>query len=855
MQIAHWRLMCHKTVLNVLAVYRPPYSVKTGNTLPLFIDDFTEFITDFLSTNDNVIILGDFNIHVDDESDPDTQIFLDTMHVLGLQQHVHEQTHLRGHTLDLVFTEELSSFNVLSCHVGDYLSDHALVKCTISVKKIRPEQKEILTRKLKTVTPSQLRQIFDPGNIKDVTNFNTMVSQFEEELKRTLDQVAPLKSKKVSLHTRVPWFDDEVREKKLKTKHLESVWKKHQTTDNWQNYKYHRKLYVKLIREKKTQHLSEKVLECKGDTKSLYKLVANLTATVPENPMPPGKTDDELANEFAEFFINKIEKIKDALKDFTPYEHPDSNPPPFKFRELTEKEIRLLVTELNTKHCELDPIPTKLFKDLLPVTLPIITKIVNLSLLTGQFSRHWKVALVKPLLKKLGLELVASNYRPVSNLPFISKIVEKGMLYLFNDHLQKFDLLPDYQSAYRQGYSCETSLLRMHNDILWALEKRQGMAVAICDLSAAFDTVCHRTLLHVLERRYGVDESALKWFENYLQPRSLRVAVGNAVSSKQNLTVSVPQGSVAGAQIFTAYSATLDNVIPREMSLNGFADDHSIRKQLDLKDEKSICDTRTAIESTMVDIKEWMNQVRLKMNDSKTEFIVLGSKPLMKKLNWSIINVNGIDIHRSRVVRLLGAWLDQNLSMQEHIKMKARKASLNLQRIKKIRQYLTIDATKTLIQSLVMSHLDYANSLLAGLPWKTIQILQKVQNLAAKIVLREHKYTSNSEALRKLHWLPIQTRIKFKIITIVHKCLYGVAPLYLKELIKSTRVNRTGLRSSSDSDKLEVPRSFRRTFADRSFSIQGPELWNKLPRNLRQITDFNDFKSKLKTFLFDKPNF
>lgn len=137
------------------------------------------------------------------------------------------------------------------------------------------------------------------------------------------------------------------------------------------------------------------------------------------------------------------------------------------------------------------------------------------------------------------------------------------------------------------------------------------------------------------------------------------------------------------------------------------------------------------------------------------------------------INVNGTQINRSEVVRLLGAWLDKELNMKHHVKVKAKAASINLQRLKKIRSFLTQEAAKTLVVSLVLSHLDYANSLLSGLAIKTISILQKIQDLAAKMILGRNKYASSTQARNELHWLPIIARVKFKIISLVHKCLFS----------------------------------------------------------------------------------
>ena len=128
------------------------------------------------------------------------------------------------------------------------------------------------------------------------------------------------------------------------------------------------------------------------------------------------------------------------------------------------------INSLKSKSYELDTIPTHILKQMMPTVLPLINKIVNISLTKGEFHRNWKTAIVLPLLKKIGLDLIHANFRPVSNLSFISKVIECCMLLQLSQHCEEFNLQPDYQSAYREHYSCETAVLKISNDVLWAME-------------------------------------------------------------------------------------------------------------------------------------------------------------------------------------------------------------------------------------------------------------------------------------------------------------------------------------------------------------------------------------------------
>ena len=340
-------------------------------------------------------------------------------------------------------------------------------------------------------------------------------------------------------------------------------------------------------------------------------------------------------------------------------------------------------------------------------------------------------------------------------------------------------------------------------------------------------------------------------FSSYL--RTIERTIEEEISKPRQLDYSVPQGSIQGAFLFIAYASTLDQVIdPSQLELNGFADDHSVKSSFKPSklDHTKEHQTIAIIEKSMQDIKIWMDQVCLKMNNSKTEFIYFGWPSQLEKCTTRKIDVNGEEITRADHTRYLGAYLDQKLDFKLHIQAKSRAAILNVLRIKAARKYLTRSACNKLMVSLVLSHLDYANSLLGGLLKASIAKLQRIQNIAARIVLNKGKYDSATSCLEQLHWLPIMYRIEYKIITLVHRCLHQATPPYLTRLVNYHIPKRRGLHSEEDTSKLEIPKTTKKTFAARSFSVLGPTLWNNLPSGLHNITSYTTFKKHLKTHLF-----
>ena len=475
----------------------------------------------------------------------------------------------------------------------------------------------------------------------------------------------------------------------------------------------------------------------------------------------------------------------------------------------------------------------------------------------GVFAREWKMALLHPLIKKAGLDVIKSNFRPVSNLSFISRLVEKAAIGQLVQHADYNDLSPHYQSAYRKNHSCETSLLRLVNDSLWAMEQQQATIVVITDLSAAFDTVNHDILLSVLNRRFGLQGKILKWVETYLHPRSFKVCIGDSKSEGRQLKQSVPQGSVGGPILFNFYCSTIESVIDEGsgIEIGAFADDHNVRKKFipALPDNEK--EALKVMELNLDNIIKWMNMNRLKINPTKTELMYIASRWQIRKCVENSIRVGADRVERSAHVKLLGAWLDEHLSFEFHIRQKCKNAMLSIYKIKNLRKYLSMEACQVLIHSLMFSHLDYCNSLLFGLPECTIGKLQRVQNIAAKLLLNLSKWDSARLAMFKLHWLPIRFRLEYKLALLMFKCNKGEAPKYLCDLLsieERSGISRSLRSYQEDASIYRTPFTKLKTFADRSFSVAGPKIWNGLPVDLRRSGSIDSFKVKLKTYLFRK---
>ena len=228
-----------------------------------------------------------------------------------------------------------------------------------------------------------------------------------------------------------------------------------------------------------------------------------------------------------------------------------------------------------------------------------------------------------------------------------------------------------------------------------------------------------------------------------------------------------------------------------------------------------------------------MSANKLKMNSSKTEFIVFGSKFHIDNIGEVHINVGGARISPAPVVRNLGVMFDRELSMKDQVTNICRQSMASIRRIGKIRNVVDDDLCKTLINQLVTSRLDYCNSLLSGIPAVQLQRLQRIQNVAARIVTKAPFSEHTSPLLKSLHWLPIDRRVKFKVLMLTFNAMY-FGPGYLNDVIVPYTPARY-LRSQ-DENLLLVPRFRTNSYGGRAFSTIGPTLWNELPRSLRLPT-------------------
>ena len=825
-----------------ITIYRPP---KMSSS---FLTEFSEFLSVLHTKYNRILIAGDFNIHIDNDTDPLAREFLNILNIMDFKQHVSQPTHNRGHTLDLVISYGLPL--VVSAVVDPAISDHHAVyfeipSFTLPEIPVRVVTKRYLSSEVVANFINSLNH--HPPSIL-ASSCDSMVDAFNDYLKKTLDEIAPPTTKKVRAKPPTPWKNEHTMALKRACRIAERTWRKNKTEINYQLLRVQLKSYNNALKQSRKDHFTKLISANKNNQRILFSTIDRLIN--PSTEMTSGSTTDSQCEIFADHFRSKIDRIRSAFITSNSTKALLSDPSMRcvetldSFVPVDSVMLEHAISHVKATNCLTDPIPSSIFKTFYNVFAEQLLIIMNCSLKTGTFPSAFKTAVVKPLLKKSNLSSDnVDNFRPVSNLPFLSKILEKIVFNQLSDFINKHNILDKFQSGFRKNHSTETALLKIVNDLRRNLDSKKPSILVLLDLSAAFDTVDHQILLGRLRNRVGLSGSVLSWFTSYLTDRAFLVSMNTCSSKTYKITCGVPQGSILGPLLFNLYMLPLGEVIRRHgLDFHSYADDTQLYIGLSPDDPGPI----DALMSCISDIKSWMAENFLQLNRDKTEVILIGPEALRENY---LPKLHSLSFTPADQVKNLGVIFDSGLNFIPHIKHITKTGFFHLKNIARVRPFLSHENTETLMHAFISSRVDYCNALLTGLPKKQITHLQLLQNSAARVLTRTRKREHITPVLKSLHWLPVSFRIDFKVLLLIHKSLNGLGPSYISELLVPYRPSRA-LRSSN-AGLLTVPKPRTKTYGEAAFSFYGPRMWNTLPEELRALENTDIFKKRLKTHLFN----
>ena len=865
-----FELMCVRVVVGshseiAVAIYRPGFQPIQQQ----FFDDLSSVLDSLAVYAAPVHVFGDFNVRLDRRDDQHAIQLRSMMTSYGLLLSNTDPTHVRGGTLDAVASVCCGNVSVVDVGLSDH---HALVFQSTSSSSsshpalaadspmVRPWRRLDVNEFRSSVSESRLCA---PESWPD--DLDELCSLYDVELSSIINRLLPLCRPPARRRPSDPWFDAECRASKRLTRNLEraycatcrracSQWSMSRVAEvaaakaAWYTQ---RRLYRQLRQRKCSDFWRKKVDSTSSNPRQLWDAIDRLLGRgkSPSNPLIS-------VDQFSAFFNDKVDKIRQSTINSAPATFTDL-PDDVRFSDFANISVDNVITairRLPNKSSAADPIPTSVLQQVSDIISPFITELFNRSLCTGQFPGAFKSAFIAPIVKKVGLNSAdVGSYRPISNLPVLSKLFERLVAKQLLTYLQTHSLLPQLQSGFRSGHSSETAMLHVLSDILEAVDRGEVAALALLDLSAAFDTVDHAILLERLRRSFGLTDVVLRWFGSYLSGRSQSVRCGSSSSPAVDVICGVPQGSVLGPILFIMYTVDLPSIIQRHhLTPHLYADDTQVYGFCSPPDVDQLLER---LHACLDEVASWMDSNRLQLNANKTNFIWCHSA--RRHCNVGSLIVNGSVISPSASVRDLGVIVDADLSMRSFVHHLVSCCFASLRRLRTVRRHVSAPVIQTMLTSLVLSRLDYCNSLLYGIPAVHLRRLQSVLNAAARIVFNLRRYDHVTDGLICLHWLRVPERIQFKLAVLVYQSLHGMAPSYLSCFRSAASVSsRRQLRSNSGSNsvalqRLLVPRTRCVTFGARSFPVAGANIWNNLPLDITSAPSLSIFRRRLKTFLFN----
>ena len=837
----------------ILVIYRVPGTQNIRN----FVNDLDDLLSQLMVQYKSVVVCGDFNIHFEKNDDSLSKSILTMMSDYGFMDLVcGRQTHRRGGSIDTLFACGLKSDS--RALIEDLsLSDHFVLFSQVYVESQVSYSSNVkpLHRVYEYRNFDQLdTQLFDDYIIPELSKLtafsvksnssNEVASRLEQLLSDSLDQFAPVTLRKTTKPKSKYSYDPEIAKAKQLRRALERKYVNEKLEIDRQRLLAQRKVVRKMVNSRKSQHYQSKILSS-TNPKQLFKTVQELTTSRCDNLLPTNEDDSELARMFSGAFASKVDRIVQKFAHHSSPEVESRSCPTFSgFRYVGVDEVM----DLRKIKCSpLDFLPTQVFSRLWPYICPIATNIVNLSLSSGIFPDVLKKAHIKPLLKSPTLDTENPNsYRPVSNLSFVSKIVETAMNNQLQQHFNENKLLSTYQSAYRKGHSVESALTHVYSSLLKELDRGRSVFLIMLDLSAAFDTVSHERLLHILDSRFGLKSKALSLIQSYLSDRVSSVKVRSTLSSVRRTNVGVPQGSILGPVFFNCLMSQLPSLLSIiGISSHIYADDTQFWVSF-LPENEDVA--RRQVQRAFTIVTKFMLDNSLQLNPNKTQFLPISrSTESFEPLDLG----DGTIISPSSHVKNLGVVFDSKFCFQNHASEIRRSGFFHLRRVKALGSIIPSDCLEKLIHAYVTSRIDFCNILLHDHNQYLVNRFQTLHNACAKTITGARKYDSAKVQLATLHWLPVKQRSQYKALIYCHKIAHSDEdfPDYFSGVFKKRKRRSTRLGGALlDSDY--CPKL--RTVGYRSFDGYAPHLWNSLPQSLRDIPKLDSFKRQLKTFLFNQ---
>ena len=803
-----------KSKLTIGNIYRPPHN-ENSIDFQTFLNDFTQVLDNISKSAANLVLVGDFNVDLlRVNSNSNYQKFHDIMTGLHLVPNItlptrfpEKKSEINPSLIDQIYTKISGSLKqikagILQRPISDHLPTFIALKLSNTNHGTKPKYvtSQTNTPKARDSFITELSLINWPNLFDHDAKGDPQISYkiFQTKLKSLQDKHFPTRTVKFNKykHKLAHWITNGIlnslkfRDKLYKkTQSTPRATQTHDTLKN--NLKNYNNILNKLIREAKADYYSKQFTKHKTDSRKTWdtiKEVLNRPKSKPKLPSHFKHNDDsitdpiEIANKFNDFFVNIGPNLAAQIDiqnkpPFTSYLKSTISPT-FHFDQINEAITTKIISNLKPKaSCGFDNISLQLLKQCSTLIVKPLTAIINQSLTNGIFPDDLKVAKVIPIYKKED-EHQFDNYRPISLLPAISKILEKIAHKQLFAYLTQHKLLYNHQYGFREGHSTELAVLEFIDRIYGHLDNNKTPISVFIDLSKAFDTIDHNILCHKLHF-YGILNTELKWFKSYLTNRKQYVDLSGSISNMENISTGVPQGSILGPLLFTIYMNDIANASNFHSIL--YADDTTLINPITYcPTHDNTNDTATQINLELDKICDWLAVNKLSLNAKKTKYMTF-NWPQNKKaaLFRPSLVIQGQQIEKVANFKFLGITLDTNLNWHSHVMELGNKLSRTNGVLSRLKNFIPASVLITIYNALFLSHLNYGITCWGFNNCSRITHLQKraIRNVT------KSKYNAHTEPLFKLLSTPkLEDIFKLSCLKIYYKYHNNSLPVFFSNL-------------------------------------------------------------------------
>ena len=833
---------------NVINIYRPP---DAGQEFYQHFDELLKSVA-----NKESIILGDFN--VDWNSKPKKKKLKTILDKRGYKQLMDRPTRITDNsqtTIDLIITNQPQRIKkYYSLTTGMCLADHNLI---IIYRKLH---RRIVRRPQKSsYIPKAALGSLD--NDIAGTNWDSLFSLCNADaiaagFISTISYIAQAHTKtRVITHKSrgYPWISDPLR--KLMKKRDKAL-KQYLITKSRADqliFKQLRNQTVRLLRSSKANYFLHQSKLAKGNPKQLWRIIDDLTGRNTNKDKITLSIDGRLATEgtevaglFSDYFASIVNEpnINSAGQAGggvgAELSVPSSTKDGWTIGPVSVVQTANIIKKLNpSKTKDYYGLQTTLLqRNNLYLARPLCM-LVNQSIVESVFPDTLKLAYITPIFKA-GCKMDIKNYRPVSILPVISKVIEKAVTQQLTEYIERSQLLNPSQYGFRRGYSTESACVHLTELLRCKIDRGGVVGAVFLDLKKAFDMICHQRLLNKLTN-FNFSAKSIKWIQSYLANRTQCVRINNTYSDFEPYPKGVPQGSVISPILFSLYINDLPKVCPK-VHTQMYADDTAIFYHGKTPEEVAV-----VLSDAMTSIENWLKNNHLSLNVKKTVAIFFAKKDIPHP---PPITVAGVPLNIVQSVKYLGVIFDSTLKFKTHIQKLTKTVNMTLRTFGHIRNSLSTEAATAFYHAMIISRFNYCITCWSQAPSTTLTQIESLYKRAAKILDKKDRSFHHCHAYKNRGLLNMGNLIKHANLVLIHKILYEEASPTLRDYIQLTA--STAVRDTRASANMNCRAPLRTSsFGQAALSVRGIKMWNELPYDLKETPSSKRFSQQLRQFLLD----